>query len=136
MYIALTRDFIRNFYKLLEQLDISCCMAAAPSWWPIQLGAQKKQSEFKHTLDSKYLIFNIHSRPIMASSNMNFNSSDEQPQSTSFSIISGEPLDILEKVNETKNICVDGVALSGMVMEALAVKFDKMHHNLMGKMTE
>ncbi len=58
---------------------------------------------------------------------------------TSFSFISGEPMsitNIMGKVEEMKNICVDGVALSGMVMESLGEKFDQMHHNLKRKLTD
>jgi hypothetical protein len=75
----------------------------------------------------------------MASTNMNFNSSDEESQSTSSLILSGEPVptrNILRKVNEMKNICVDGVALTGLVMESLAEKIDKMHHNIKRKMSD
>ena len=52
---------------------------------------------------------------------------------TTSSIISGEPMpitNIMEQVVEMKNICVDGVALSGMVMESLGEKLDQMHHNI------
>jgi methyl-accepting chemotaxis protein len=42
----------------------------------------------------------------------------------------------MEQVEEMKNICVDGVALSGMVMETLGEKFDQMHQSLKRKMTD
>ena len=51
--------------------------------------------------------------------------------STSSSIISAITI-IMKKVEEMKTICVDGVALSGMVM---GEKFDKMHLNLKRKMS-
>ncbi len=43
---------------------------------------------------------------------------------------------IMEQVKEMKNICVDGVALSGMVMESLGEKFDQMHRNLKRKIDD
>ena len=42
----------------------------------------------------------------------------------------------MEQVKEMKNICVDGVALSGMVMESLGEKFDQMHRNLKRKIDD
>ncbi len=81
------------------------------------------------TLNSNSFIFDSHhSQAIMASTT-----------TISSSIISGEPLpitNIMDKVVEMKNICVDGVALSGMVMESLGEKFDRMHHNLKRKTTD
>jgi len=43
---------------------------------------------------------------------------------------------IIEQVKEMKNICVDGVALSGMCMESLGEKFDQMHRNLKSKIDD
>jgi methyl-accepting chemotaxis protein len=42
----------------------------------------------------------------------------------------------MEQVKEMKNICVDGVALFGIVMESLGEKFDQMHHNLKRKIDD
>ncbi len=43
---------------------------------------------------------------------------------------------IMEQVKEMKNICVDGVAMSGMVAESLGEKFDQMHHNIKRKIDD
>jgi hypothetical protein len=69
----------------------------------------------------------------MAPTNMTFNSSDEEPQSTPSSIISSElvPMStILEKNEGMKNTCLDGVGMVGLVMESFGEKIDKNHHNL------
>jgi predicted RNase H-like nuclease (RuvC/YqgF family) len=58
------------------------------------------------------------------------NLSDEEPQSTSSTIISVEPVPmstILEKVEGMKNTCLDGV---GLIMESFGEKIHKNHHDL------
>ena len=44
---------------------------------------------------------------------------------------------IMEQVKEMKDICVDGVALSGMVAaESMGEKFDQMHHTIKRKIDD